>query len=532
MRRFVVAYVMLVCLVVPLLVESVWADDGVPVNGDFVGSLSGWINYDSSLIQWVSGAGHGGSGAVQVTNSGYLMSEPFRVVDSGSELTWWGRCVSEPVCITRVQVWNWTSGDRSTSGDFYMTPTEASSSYSLASWDGQVISIGFTEYWNPSLISSVSVSNAINVTTNEYRGDFTGGYSGWQVQFLGCGGSFSSSVGHDSNGAFMIFSGCDNRIRSVPFLSSGGYWRFYVYGGSSVSVLVRVYDYTVGGNTFDTLVNHSGDNLGGTWVGYEVDLSSYDGHFLSWDFYLNTNGTGDVYLDDVCPYPSGCSGYELGTETPTLVATNTLVSSSTPLATDGPGGGGGYPTQIPYPTPIYGVGTPAPVGGGGSTGLCPSDDPCYVLNPDGTPIHVFVDGGTVFPYGVGTPIPIQGGNSTPVIVAFATANFTPIAARMDLVTQGSTSNLFNPSDLVNPAPIDIRSGAPAFPISLGVQVTDLQICLPGQVATVISVTESCASFKWLTFGSLGVGAVNFLVWLAPISVVFLIVFVIRQLQER
>ena len=170
-------------------------------------------------------------------------------------------------------------------------------------------------------------------------------------------------------------------------------------------------DYYTGNDGGTTLLDGT-YNLSSGFVPFTGTLSSYGTRDLMFVIRVGSQGTTDIYIDDVCPVAWGCENY-LGTPTPTVANTATPTVGGYPYGygTPLPIDWGGFPTQVPfptfppfpsqvpfptfppYPTPLYGLGTPQPITGSVTiSGVVKIDDrtPVAVKIDDRTPVRVSI----------------------------------------------------------------------------------------------------------------------------------------------
>ncbi len=509
--RVLIAVWLAVLIVASLLlfVRSARADT-VPVNGTFTGGLSGWLCYlCSANATWNSSSGYGGGAAVQVPWDGYLLSTPF-LASGSSSMSYYGRCVSSLDCGQRFYVFQWTASTWSEVTTFGLTDTYQEKTQSLASYAGNVISIAYREQYNVSYVSTVSVSNATLVGADYYRGTFDASNAYWIPQISGCGSGWSSTEGYGAAGSLSVSAVCDNVIASVMLEGQSTTWDMWVKGGNNFDYAIYAWDFEVG-NKSDTLLYSQNDfNSSGVWQGSNFGLSTFGTHPLLFSLHLNTQGSGTIYIDDICP-SWGCESYLYGTPTATPIP------SSTPLPT--------WTPNLNNPTPIYGGGTPVPVAIGT---ICPPDNPCYVTAL--TPLPVDWAGG-VATITAGGGIPIQGGNSTPVNVQFATPQVTAVSAAA--VSVGGSSSFFRSSDVSGVMPVGGASGSVGSIVGVDVDKTDVQGCLPGAVASAINTGgNDCVSVPVYNVTEYRLLGVDLLPLFGVVMIALFVVFIIRQLQER
>lgn len=525
---------LLVVLFVGLfLFHPVSAQSPAILNGCFSGGYSHWQFYYSG---WAGNAwdvnGVNGCGRVKVY--GVLVSSPF--LSDGGSVTFSAMSDTGNCCGTvYVKVVNYDTGVASLVASFpSLGGTWISESFSMSGFSGSHVALMFSS--TSGAISNVVASGSAlleGLSPSQWNGTFTAQVApSWVYDTSAF--VYNSGVGHTVVGSMMLPSGNGSYhvFFLAPVVSDGSDVSFWYKGSASGGDLQYLNFVNVTYPSFYSVALPHCDD----WCQYVYSLGGTAGDVVSLSVAAATTGSlPAVFFDDFCMglvCSTSGNGGAFNPPTPTPVASATS-------------SGGGYPTQIPYltqippltqipyPTPVCGQnGTPCPVSGGGSSGLCPPTDPCYVLNPSGTPIQVFIDGGTVFPYGAGTPIPIQGGNSTPVIVAFPTSNFTPIAARTDLVTVGGYTGVADTNDWYHVPLIDIRNGASTQPVQFSFGYQPVHLCLPSEIAQVISISQSCVDFSFPSIGVLQIGSVNLLQWFTAISAVLLFVFIVRQLQER
>ncbi|HEY9758878.1 MAG TPA: hypothetical protein V6C97_27160 [Oculatellaceae cyanobacterium] len=514
MRRFLAALGSVLLVVV--LVASVRAQGAeVPVNGSFTGSRWGWGLTHSSTTNcsWESVEGYSASGSVRFTPGCDLYSSDFRAGPNSLVSFYAKRVTGNQLRLTVV------CRDNQQQSAAQYTITTAWLGYNLAiGQQGGLCNLIFQPIDSGTYyIDDIVVSDGVAIDDPgplSLNGNFFSGAYGWCC-FSG-NNAWVGGTGHTNLGSVKLW---DNWAPywSRQFVSDGGSYSFWMRGSLDCGNCnqrgrVSVIDMD-GGQGLTQVIDTGNVAYSATWVEYSFSLSAYPaGHRLR----LLLSGVYST-IDDLCP-SGGCS---LGTPTPTAAWTST-------------------PNPYPSPWPTYPGGTPGggggPIGGGG-VGSCPASDPCYVIVGN-TPLPVILNNGTpIFPYGLGTPIPIttggtplaiQGGNSTPVVVEMATAKFTAIARRDDLVTGGgSTSVNTNTSGTFN-----IQGGAATNPIELSASTETFNICLPSQVSSIFSDVTLCYSMPFLSILTMKIAGVDLGAAFAVIGGAFFIVFIIRQLQER
>lgn len=496
-RSWLIAF--LLCVVASTLllfmVRPVRADT-VPQNGDFSGGLvDSWAcTVYSDQCGYDGGVGHTANGSLIVKNGGSIAwSLPF-MPSSDSTLDFW-------IKPQGTGTWHYHIADWSASvyQDFTCDVTNGTwneCNTSLAGFDGHRVSIAIqsgagTYSWYDDFV----VTDALLLDANSYQyvnGNF---YATWSQWVSVCGDVYDGDVGHTDVGSLANGNDC---IYSAPFVPEGSWnmWCKRATGDTdrycemyAIDFFNDVSEYSVGGV----------GSLTDSWVNQEVSLLTVSDHPII--VHLHTNG---AYLDDFCNDDFGCS---LGTPTPTVAPTETSTAMDTSTSVVTPTDCVGctstpivFPTQIPpltqipYPTPLYGVGTPQPISGGGSTGLCPNSDPCIVLNPAGTPIFITTNGTPQLITTDGTPLPIEGGNKTPVVVVVATptlvaVDYNSLTDGGGVVTTGSPESFADTADINPVIPIDTSGSADVSQVAdLGLTRQSFSVCLPAVLAQVLTNT--------------------------------------------
>lgn len=509
------------CLLWAVLLVSAYAQSPAILNGCFSGGYAHWQFYYSG---WAGNAwdtnGVNGCGRVKVY--GVLVSSPF--LSDGGDVTFSVMSDTGGCCGTvYVRVVNYDTGVASSVASFpSLGGVWQAQSISMSAFSGSHVALMFTS--TSGAISNVVASGSHlleGLSPSEWNGTFTAQVApSWVIDtgFF----AYSAVVGHTAVGSMILPSGVASyhSFFLAPVVSDGSDISFW-YKGAGVGGDVKYFAFVnVTHPTFVQIALPYCDD----WCEYIFSLAGTQSDVVAVNISAATTGSQPAFFADdfcvgsVCSTSGNGGGFVPPTSTPAPTATSS---------------GGGYPTQIPYPTPVCGQeGTPCPVSGGGSLGLCPSDDPCYFLNPEGTPVHVFIDGGTVFPYGFGTPIPIQGGNSTPVIVSIATPLYTAVAMDSGSVLLGSPSTVN--TDFYNVPPLDLRSGSSsARPVNMGARLYPVSVCLPSQITALVQSMDGCYQFQMLEINTFQIAGVDVLIVIATVAGFALLVFgIIRQVQEH
>lgn len=507
--RLVVIFSLLLVL---LSVSLVFAQSGLLPNGDFSSGLSHWYKGGYGAIGYVTASeGHNALGAY-VPSYSVLYSVPFR--GSSSYSLWMKKtaCAS-----TSAGVYNW----------------------SLSSWVLQVFEAncdvwGWRQYTVD--LSSFSPSHWLSVYIFYENGSgvfyddvfVSGGELYYLTEYInGRFDDLSYWMMRDYCGPFLVDSGvgnpppsvrgektCHNTLISMPLYITSQSWTVDLRCENPRNDVALYVSYS---GVWSLVTNLS---CGSTWTRNDVSLSDHIGRYASIVISYGGNG-GYVWIDNVCP-SSGCM---FGFPTPTpSVATSTLPSYPTidwsrfptfpPYPTFPP-----FPTQVPYPTPVYGVGTPLPITGSVSiTGLVRIDDV--------TPVRVKIDDST--------PIAVKVDDRTPVRVSFGDApNFTPVHWQSAGVSSNPpSSGSVLPTLVTDPAQSHIQygqGGSAINPVNLQFGQADLSLVLPA----IPGVTDSFGVLIHYVYPlAFVIANIDILPGLYGLAAVYVVVFIIRQLQEK
>lgn len=478
--RFRIALVLVVLLLVLVLAGGASAQSSVPENGAFIGGRTGWAltssySYDCS---YDAADGYGANGKLIFYYACWVYSLPFRV-SSSSTLSFAAKSDIVGVLLDVDVVC--ANPSSVLFADALLGTSWAVYSVNLSGLALQDCRLRFRAHGGGYAVSldDVSVLSASNWIIGDgggINGNFLGNSWGWYD------GTNNCSLWEPDNGYLGLgdikFADTWCKLESMPFTSSAAWTVGYkksASGSGNAAFRALDFDGTQGEQTILTI-----DPVGNlSWAVGNLDLSSFGNHRLMWRVQA-----GFTHIDDICP-AGGCA---LGTPTPQPTSTWTSAPTSTPIPL--PTGGGGSGANA---TPIYGLNTPQPVRGGGSTGLCPSTDPCYFLNPLGTPVQVDLLGVGGTPISGGGGIPIQGGNTTPVYVATPTiATITPMAgggASSALVASVS----YKPSGINGVMPIGVSgTGSIDDVAQADISKYNLNVCLPSDISKVFTVGAVCA----------------------------------------
>jgi len=324
------------------------------------------------------------------------------------------------------------------------------------------------------------------------NGDFSAGLDDWSLTGSDCG--HDGAMGHNALGSVFLDSS-DCVLASAnsfsPYSSRLYFSLFYdcwlsCGGGNRVNYSVSC----ANGSNIDSYVQFVDDDV---WHDFEVDITGASGSCtLS---FSRAGGWVHIHIDDI----SISNAYNGGNVTPTSAPTSA-------------------PTSTPLPTPTAGPG-----GGGGSNNNCPENDPCYVWIVN-TPLPVSLGG---------TPVKID--DSTPLAIRVPTQEITPVSnsAASSQVALGAPSVYYdsnNASDGV--IPINPHGSGKFSDLNqVVINKQSISFCLPAEISVAFSDIP-CFSTDLMSFGALKIAGVDILPSLGVFVGALLVVFVIRQLQER
>lgn len=529
-KRFVVLLMaVLVLLAVPFVVS---AQSSVPNNGTFSGSLSGWWSLSGSTSSgiWLSSDGVGGNGSFQNTGDSIdLVSSPF-VPSGSSAVSWYFKHPSGGGCY-RVGVLDWEGVALTWLMSEYcsLASTWTDAGVSLASYSGKVVSLVFHSRDGDWRFDSVYVSSASNadvglpknstlsVDSHFWYGTSANG-NGWLVSGGNPGGRYYSQNNGGSARTFVY-----------PF-RGGGSWTFDVYGDNPLSdsmtptVAVYVFDLSAPSDlTHQTLAGAYNYPL--SWTTRSLDLSAYAGKNVAVYFdHSYHSGSARIYFDNfLCV--SGC--YSVNTPTPTVGGFPYGVGTPLPVdwsqfPTQAP-----YPTFPPFPTAVYGPGTPVPV---------IQVTPFPTQLPHATPI-----------YDRDTPIPILWPTAT------RTATFVPVPTVSSGVVADPLAQVdFRNANIQYVDPLPVRGGSGSSGFCDGSEA--FGPCLGPTSSDVVDVHFARKTYDYTIYNiwgfdrlglpNMGVrfhilypdrlvyAGINLLAPIYGLAGMFFLVFVLRTLQKR
>jgi hypothetical protein len=333
------------------------------------------------------------------------------------------------------------------------------------------------------------------------NGGFVGNASGWSlVGSSPC--EYYGGVGHTSSGSVRFGTACD--------VSSSA---FYPSGDSELSAWVKQYDSAFGWTPLlDWVVHCDSGSFSGSFVLAEpftdwqeilIDVSGGVGSSCVFSFTDGTNFT-TLLMDDIFVSAASNDG-----STATPVATFTSVPTSTSIPTSAP------------------VGTL--VSGGGSGGLCPSSDPCYVIVANTPlPVDLVGVGGTPVSGGGAIPVTIQ----TPVVTSVAVAD---VASGGGLVSVSSPSEYFDSRSVdghIGVAPLgDTSSPDVSQVVDFRIEQQTLTLCPPAQLAQIL-VGVSCFVTPVFTFPRFVLAGIDLMPFATLLLGVLLFVVIMRNVQHN
>jgi len=502
-------------------------DSGV-LNGCFTTNLSGWGRWSNDT--WWSAAGHGTCGAAQLRgyDSG-IFSNAFIPTGTAS-VTFWAH--SGGVSPFRWRIHNWSSNQITDSADQATTTNYEQWTVDLSAYSGSLISVGMYRVGGSTdiLISDVVVTNATSssgVLWKYGNGRFLTDASGW-VFGSPARSSYDGTTGHTVAGSIKHAApGWGEQYHlQRNYVVDDNTLSVWYYAASGVDKRVRIYVMPMDGSSTFVGVLDTGWVAPTVWTQATANVTSWNGKEVFWLVTLENSDT-DFWFDEFCPLP-GCVDYP--TPTPTMTPTSAITATATP------GGGGGstpdwtgFPTQIPYPTfppyptAIYGQGTPQPITGSVTiSGTVKIDD--------STPVRVKIDDST--------PVVITGtvkiDDRTPVRVALGPdPNYTavPYTNYSGGVGIGGPSSPL-PTVIMSPGQSTISLGQAGssenpFQFTLGQQDIDA----PQVNIGVLGINYILrVHYIWPT--ALVMAGIDMLPGLSGLAGAFVLTMILRQLQAR
>lgn len=338
------------------------------------------------------------------------------------------------------------------------------------------------------------------------NGSFDGSAWGWS--FVSTQSYYTTMNCRSANGCVVLRLGGGNSsmIYSSPVLA-GTSIKAYAgdYDEFDIGV-IRVSWVSMQGDGITTILQNAW-SVGNTYgVGFTTNIPvTITGDLGQFVFQTTDTSNVMVYLDDVTCATCLVPGFPYGLNTPIPID---WTRYPTPLP---------YPTFPPFPTAIQQITN-------NTTNTTNNTTNNYGSSGSGTTIVVSGTGQTInaFPYGEGTPVPIM--NPTPRVTA--------IAARMDLVSVGSVGRSYNTGGMSGVIPVNVSSGGTSQPSAVAVEERPLSICLPSEVAQIISLPQLCWNISVWSVTGWTVAGIDLLPWFSVVLVALFIVFILRQLQER
>lgn len=499
MRVCAVVVLLLVLLFGALfLAGGVDAQGGVPENGSFAGNRNAWAltspySYDCS---YSASEGYAAPGALVFYYACWAYSLPVHL-SSGSSLSFAAKSDS-PSTVLDIDV-VCAHPSSALFSDVLLGTSWTVYALNLAGLAGQDCYFRFHAYGGGYLVvlDDVVVSNASNwlLGTADVNGKFLGDGWAWYDSLTNCS-LWVAGYGHDDLGSIRFWdTWC--KLDSFPFFAStpwSAYYRHSYDGGGAGNIAFRVLDFDgAQGEQSILVVDPVVDS---NWASVSLDLSSFGSHRVMWRVQA-----GYSMIDDVCP--SSC-----------LVGTPTPLPTSTPLP---------LPTSTSLPSPTSG-------GGGGSGINCPSSSPCYVIVQN-TPLPVSIQqNGTPLVVSLGgTPIKID--DSTPVSIRYNTPQVTAVSmsSAAQAVSLGGAQTYYDSGGISGVIPTS--GGSSGDPVAVRVDSQSISFCLPAQVQAIFSGV-GCLSGDVLSVGQFRIGSVDLLPYFAVVTVFVMVIFVIRQLQEK